>query len=147
MPEYTVFDVTDAHLVAYRPGHTCYGAAMAALEGDEIARMIVADHLTEFGEETVDDFAVGQEVFIETVTLYYVGRVTGRSGPFIHMEDVSWVHWTGRKSTLARMRKFTGFRTGEQRPRTEYVGRWSVSIHSIVSYGPGPWELPKESLT
>lgn len=146
LEEYTPDDVTDAHLLAYRPGQQCYGAGLCALDGDAVARCLVADHLTEFGEEPVDLFKPGETVLIETVTLYYVGRVAERQGPFVVLEDASWVHWTGRKSTLARLKKFTGFKSGENKPRTEYVGRVAVSVASMVSVLPGTWDLPTESI-
>ena len=139
--------LTDYHLYAVLTDPLGPGqAAAAALAGDYPARCAVADYLTELGDQTVTPFEPGKCYLIETVTLYYVGRVTAVAGGFVQMEDASWVHWTGRKSTLCRLKKFKGFGSGETKARTEFVDQVGISLASIVSYLPGDWTLPKESI-
>lgn len=40
--------------------------------------------------------AVGQQVFIRSVTHYHVGRVVGLSGQWIELEDAAWIACTDR---------------------------------------------------
>lgn len=126
------------------------GVAVAALQGDEAAHMAVSDAVE--GEEVsmsqTNPFEVGETYLVETVTLYYVGRVKRIIGAFVEMENASWVHWTGRKSTLAKNKDFahSNFPDDEQKPRTEYVGEYGFSLSSVVGYMRGPWVLPEESL-
>lgn len=144
---YTADDINEAHLNSYgNPTDECYGPAIAALCGDYRARDLMADHLSEYGEVDLELFKEGSTVLIETVTLYYVGRVVRRDGPFVVLEEASWVHWTGRKSTMARLKAFRGFQSSENQPRTEYVGDVAVSVHSMVAVLPGEWKLPTESI-
>lgn len=39
---------------------------------------------------------VGQDVFIRTVTYFYVGEVTGVTADWIHLTGAAWVADTGR---------------------------------------------------
>ncbi len=91
-------------------------------------------------------FAVGQEWLLQTLTLYWVGRVKDLGIGWVLLEESSWVHWTGRLGVLAKNRKFTGAAFGSRKPRTEYVGDVLVSTDAIVSAIPGPWGLPGESV-
>lgn len=43
-------------------------------------------------------FAVGENIFVRTVTHYQVGKVTGFGADFIVLTEVSWVADTGRFS-------------------------------------------------
>ena len=121
------------------------GAGVAALLGDAAAAMGVEDYARENWEADMVPFETGEEVLICTQTLYYVGRVVEVRGVFVRLEHASWVHWTGRLSTLLRSRKFTGFPPDQQSPRTEYVGEVWVSLAGYVSHYPGPWTLPEKS--
>jgi hypothetical protein len=141
-----IVDDHDLHrLVCSEP--TVSGAATAALWGDHAALAACEDYLTEFGGRIVIPFEVGNTYFIETQTLYYVGRVKEIVGAFVVLEDASWVHWTGRKSVMAKHKSFAKKHfVGAQSPRTEYVGDYVVSLSGIIGFIPGGWELPKESI-
>lgn len=89
---------------------------------------------------------VGEEVLVETQTLYYVGRVAEIGIGWTRLEEASWVHWTGRLSVLHKIRNFTGNGFGTRKPRTEYVGTKIIYHDALVSHSPGPWKLPKESV-
>lgn len=126
------------------------GVAVAAIQGDHAAHMAATDAVE--GEEVTMSqlcpFEVGETYLVETVTLYYVGRVKRIVGAFVEMEDASWVHWTGRKSKLTKVKDFAhkNFTSSEQKPRTEYVGEYGFNLSSVVGYVPGPWKLPEASL-
>lgn len=124
--------------------HLWSAGFLGGLAGDAAARCAAADFHEE--RDPMTPFEVGQCYLIQTVTLYYVGRVAKVQGGFVELEDASWVHWTGRLSTLTRKFAFTGFPSNEQRPRTEYVGRAGISLAAVVTYLPGEWDLPKESV-
>lgn len=122
------------------------GQAESALEGCETARSACADFLEE-QELNVVPFAVGERHLIQTETLYWVGEIVEVAGGFLVLENASWVHWTGRMSSLVRNKSFANKKWTGQRPRTEYVGRVIVSLSKIVNSIPGQWELPEESIT
>lgn len=124
------------------------GAGIRALSGDDTARLAVWDYATEHWEADMCPFEVGQTYLIQTVTLYYVGRVKRIVGAFVELEEASWVHWTGRISTLCKGGKFSGFGSGDAKPRTEYLGDRVVGINlgSVVDYIEGPFELPTKSI-
>jgi hypothetical protein len=116
--------------------------------GDEIARdYAVPDYLEEQGRNMVP-FAVGEKHLIQTETLYWIGEIVSVTGGFLVLKDASWVHWTGRLSSLVRALSFTDRKnwTG-QRPRTEYVGDGViVSLSKIVNSIRKDWALPTESV-
>lgn len=116
------------------------------LIGDGTAPYPLQDYCEENGVN-LHPFEVGKCYFIEQQTLYYVGRVT-RVGPcWIEMEDCSWVHWTGRKSTLFAAKSFCHKDFGSDRkPRTEYEG--TKIIFTTSTSAANLWEgpLPKQSI-
>lgn len=121
------------------------GVAIAALSGDPVAAFAVADWIEEQGESMYHPFETDKMYLIETVTLYYVGRVVKQNAAWLWLgEDTSWVHWTGRLSTLIREQSFTSPRHGTRLPRIEPCGPKFVSVASIVSASPWTGELPKE---
>lgn len=142
-------EVADHWLIAATTGSPdIAGVAVAALMGDDAARGAVWDYASEQWGADVNPFDVGKTYLIQTVTLYYVGRVSRIVGAFVELEGASWVHWTGRLSTLCRMLKFTDFPGGHRKPRTEYIGRpTGINMGSVVSYVAGDFVLPAESLT
>ena len=121
------------------------GPAAAALDGCPTASMACADYLEE-QERHVVPFAVGERHLIQTETLYWVGEIVEVCGGFLVLERASWVHWTGRLSTLVRNLSFANRKWTGNRPRTEYVGRVIVSLSKVVSSVPGGWDLPDESI-
>ena len=66
-------------------------------------------------------FEVGNVYLFQTVTLYFVGCVTKVEPCWIYLEHASWVHRTGRLSTLmSKGRGREHYRVNP--PRTEYIG-------------------------
>lgn len=117
------------------------------LAGDDLAGPALADYCEEHGV-TLHPFKVGKSYFFEQQTLYYVGRVVEVGPCWVLLEQASWVHWTGRKSTLFRRRSFAhqGWPAGERMPRTEYLGEWIIFTTSTSGAAPWLGELPTESI-
>lgn len=80
-------------------------------------------------------FVVGSSYFIRTVTYHQVGRVAAIDGPFLILEDASWVADSGRF-----MQAIKDGNLNEVEP----VGDAIVSVGSIVDAFPWVHELPKE---
>ena len=117
------------------------------LLGDDLSAATLLDIHEETGMN-LHPFEVGKCYFIEQQTLYYVGRVVEVGICWIKLEDCSWVHWTGRRSTLFRNQSFAhkGFPEGDRKPRTEYEGEKIIFTTSTSAAAPFHGELPKESL-
>ena len=111
-----------------------------AAAGDDVAARAVMDLIEEEGIDVVP-FEVGKAYLIQTVTLYYVGRVVEASPCWLRLDRCSWVHRTGRVSTLHKRKSFVhaGWPTGELRPRTEYVGDKILSLGCVI--GAEPWPV------
>lgn len=126
-----------------------------------VALAIAADDLEEQGQNDESEFLrqevnvlkfpgkVGESWLICTVTLYYVGRIAENGLGFVRLEDASWVHWTGRLSTLLSVQKFRDKDFGTRTPRVEPCGKNGqqiaiIATNSIVSAYPWSGELPKE---
>lgn len=139
--------ITDTHLFALGATWEALGVGVAALLGGDAARCAAVDYFEEHGEAWMNPFQVGETYLIQTVTLYYVGRVRRNVGAFVELEDASWVHWTGRLSRLVEFGRFdhAGWPDGEARPRTEYVGVVGVNLAAIVAYLPGDFALTRNS--
>ncbi len=91
-------------------------------------------------------FEVGNCYFICTVTLYYCGRVKAKGPGWLLLERASWIHWTGRLSTIIKRKQFTGL-PGNRRPRVEPCGDVGLGTTAIVSWYPWPeGELPTEPI-
>src|SRR5262249_31261950 len=97
-------------------------------------------------------FKIGKAYFICTVTLYYVGRVAEKGLGWLRMEEASWVHWTGRLSTLLKRQSFTYRDLSSRKPKVEPCGpdedgngsgHVGITTGSIVSWYPWSGELPK----
>jgi len=70
-------------------------------------------------------------------------------GGWIVLKNASWVHWTGRLSTLCSRMTFAskGWPAGHPRPRTEYVGDGvRISLSKVVDSICKDWHLPSESV-
>lgn len=119
------------------------GLAEAALEGDDVAERGLIDFLQE-EDVCVNPFKVGKKYLVCTVTMYYVGRVKAVGFGTVDLEEASWVHWTGRLSELCKTLDFRKLKS--RKPRTEYIGDWSLLLSSIVGYKEGDWALPLESI-
>ena len=140
-PETILFSLIEK----YPKNETTYQLASSILSGncDDFTEYALADVSEEKGY-TMSPFKTGKSYLICTVTLYYVGEVEDSLLGFVILKDASWVHWTGRLSTLLKNKSFTGQTT--RKPRTEYCGEVILSIGSIVSAYPWNAHLPKESI-
>lgn len=129
----------------------CYpqhAALLTEAVTDDLSARAVLDLIEEEGL-TVHPFKVGEAYLIQTVTLYFVGRVVEVSPCWVRLDRASWVHWTGRLGTLMAKKTFAkkAFPDDEAKPRTEYVGDWLLSLAAVVGAGPLPVSaLPTESI-
>ena len=120
----------------------------AMTQGDALAAAAMEDMREEGQMES--PFEEGQSYLVCLNTLYYLGRVTKVRLGWIRMDGASWVHWTGRLSTLMSRQSLAvkGWPEGHRRPRTEFVGPvfLFVGTNGAAAY---PWtgELPTESIT
>ncbi len=89
-------------------------------------------------------FEIGKSYLICEVTLYYIGRVTDKGMGWLLLEQASWVHWTGRLSTLFKNQKF--IQQGNRKSRVEPCGVVGLSTGAIVSWYPWSGELPTEPI-
>lgn len=119
-----------------------------ALNGDPLAMRAVLD-IVEEGGITMNPFQVGKAYYIETLTLYYIGIVEEAHPTYIKMRQVSWIHWTGRKSVTFKHKKFDKklYNSNETKPRTEYMGDFNLSLGGINGWEEWPIEnVPTESI-
>lgn len=121
-------------------------AAIAAASGDHLAALAVADWLEEEGQHVKCPFKVGKSYLICTVTLYYVGRVVEADLGWVRLEEASWVHWTGRLSTLLSRQSFTHRDLAGRKPRVEPCGEAIVALGAVVSAYPWSGPLPSEAI-
>lgn len=123
------------------------GLGNAALLFDVNAMYALADELESRGL-LMQPFEVGKTYMVMTVTLYWIGRVKAINGPFVHFEEASWVHWTGRLAELCEKMEFTSQR--ERPPRTEFVDEVIVNMGHIAAAIPEregkPWNCPTTSI-
>ncbi len=91
-------------------------------------------------------FENGSSYLLCTMTLYYVGRVAARGVGWVRLEQASWIHWTGRLSTLLKRQSFTHKDLAQRRPRVEPCGEVIVNTASIVSAYPWSGPLPTEPI-
>ncbi len=132
------------------PAESYEMARQAAKQGDPLARLAQADAWCDAADGSLSPYVTGQSYLIETISLYYVGRVVRQGPGWVILDGASWVHWTGRKSVLIKYGADPSrFPAGSRRrPRTEYVGD-GVIVH-VGSQGAAaiPWRhpLPAESI-
>lgn len=95
--------------------------------------------LREKGQEVVElsdlDSLIGQSWFIRTVTYFLVGRVTKRVGPFLLLEEASWVADTGRFMEAIKNGTLS---------EVEPVGPALVNVSAVVDMFPWAHELPTD---
>lgn len=91
-------------------------------------------------------FEVGKSYLFCQVTLYYVGRVVEMGLGWVKLQDASWVHWTGRLSTLLKVQSFTNAQMKSRTPRVEPCGEVVLATSALVSAYPWRGELPKEPI-
>lgn len=133
-----------AELVAEPEQQVIYDALMC----DPLAVLATMDMAQE--NSLMHPFEVGKAYYIETNTLYYAGRVVAVSACWVHLEDASWLVRTGRKSTTMATKSLDKgkFAASVPKPKTEFVGSWTISIGAIAGFCEWPVEsLPKESIS
>lgn len=125
-------------------------ARQAARQGDPLASAALADAWRDGEDGSLSPYVTGQAYLIETISLYYVGRVVRQGPGWVILDRASWVHWTGRKSVLIRcgfdLRQFPN--ETRRRPRTEYVGDGVIVHHGAQGVAGIPWRhaLPEHSI-
>lgn len=82
----------------------------------------------------MEELAVGQKLFIRTVTFHYVGQVDKLTSEFVYLSDASWVADSGRFHTALK----TGT-LNEVEPMTFGA---AVNRSSIVDFSPWVHALP-----
>lgn len=107
----------------------------------EAINLLEQVHIGEREENEYEgEFEIGKNYFIQTVTMYYVGKLTAVEAIGIHvflkLKKASWIADTGRFHTALKNGNFE-----EVEP---YVNDVCVSVGAIVSYTPWHFELPKE---
>lgn len=81
-------------------------------------------------------FAVGEQVFVRTVTNYLTGRVVREQAGFVFLEDAAWIADTGRFHDALS--------TGEFSEIEPCPGIVRVNLGSIVDVFEWKHPLPKE---
>jgi hypothetical protein len=89
----------------------------------------------------MNPFKVGDQAFLVSQTLYYVGTVEAYEFGWIKLKDASWVHATGRLSDLMRTGVFD-----PQRARVEPVGDVFVFTANLIAAYPFPFPLPTQAI-
>ena len=122
----------------------CGGIVLDAIACDGVAVAGVLDLIEE--EQLMNHpIEVGCYYLFQTVTLYFAGRVTSVEPCWVHLEDASWVHRTGRLSTLLK-HGFDRSKFNVNPPRTEYVGAYTIAVSSLIGFMRLPGSPPKESI-
>lgn len=136
---YTVMDQLQAE-----GKYSAVGLLSGAVCQDPTAGRIALDI---FEEENImhAPWKVGQKWIIKLVTLYYVGEITEVGFGWVRMSGASWIHWTGRLSTLMKEQTFY-FESDQRKPRTEYVGDVVVFITAGAAAYPWTGTLPTASI-
>lgn len=81
-------------------------------------------------------FKPGTAWLFRTVTHIEVGRVKRVIGPFVELEEASWIADTGRYHDCLKSGVFS-----EVEPYPIYTG---VNTASLINYAPWPHDLPRE---
>lgn len=89
-------------------------------------------------------FEVGKSYIFCTVTLYYIGQVAEMGIGWVRLEQASWIHWTGRLSTLLKGQKFTW--RGGRTPRVEPCGEVILGTAPLVAVYPWHGDLPTQPI-
>lgn len=85
-------------------------------------------------------FKVGDKVFIRTLTMYHLGRISAIGSGFLTLEDASWVQDTGE-----RLYKFLqGGVTNSA--EIEPSGTTHVNLRNVIDIMEWKHELPKEPI-
>ena len=97
----------------------------------------IKDQLTE--EESIClvnyDEMIGGKSFFRTVTYHLVGKVVGRMGDFLWLENASWVADSGRFMQAIK---------NGQLKEVEPVGSCGVNLKAVTDFFPWKHPLPKE---
>ena len=99
---------------------------------DKIKDMVGEDDAIELS--CYDDL-VGKKWFFRTVTYHLVGKVVGRFGSFLRLENASWVADSGRFMDAIKKGSLS---------EVEPVGDANINLYSITDFFPWKHKLPKE---
>lgn len=101
-------------------------------QGIEISKLLTGD------ESCVSAFPepVGQNIFVRTVTMYYLGRIKTVCGQWLTLEDASWVPDTGRFADFLKDGK-----ANEVEPFQKDV---HISLSSVIDVTRFDHRLPRE---
>lgn len=81
-------------------------------------------------------FAIGDSVFIRTVTHHQTGRISGIGSDWIKLDDAAWIADDGKFSTALKTGVFN---------EVEPVPNWClVGRGAIIDMHPWPHALPRE---
>lgn len=106
----------------------------------EIVKALLLDSNNE-SEGTSFPYNVGDKVFIQTMTLYFLGRVKEIKNGFVLLEDSSWVQDTGVRLSEFIKNGYTS--ASEIEPMTK--GN-AVQIINIINCIPWDHDLPKKAI-
>jgi hypothetical protein len=115
------------------------GCAQAVLAGDRTAVEPFFDLISDQeGVQLMDDFQVGDQVFLQTVTDYYTGRIVKLTLTTASLDLAAWIPETGRRAD--------SMISGEFDEIEPYPAEWilRVSLASLVSAVLWPHKLPRE---
>lgn len=90
------------------------------------------------GENCVTDFpvAIGEKVFMRTVTMYYLGKIKAVCGKFVTLTDASWVPDTGR---------FYDFlKNGKANEVEPFIDEVHIPLDSLIDVTKWSHALPRE---
>jgi hypothetical protein len=88
-------------------------------------------------EECVQQFQVGQKVFVRTVTNYLTGEIVSVNGDFVNLKDAAWIADTGRYADALKSGDFS-----EVEPYPENMQPF-FNMQSVVDGGFIEFDLPK----
>jgi len=86
--------------------------------------------------ETEFPYAVGEKVFIRTVTLYYTGKIKKISAGFVTLETAAWIADTGRFHDFLK--------SGSANEVEPFVNDASIPIGSMIDVTLWDGELPRK---
>lgn len=100
-------------------------------QGIELAKLLEGEINTQHFPE-----AVGENIFIRAVTLYYLGKIKKVCGQFVTLEEASWIPDTGR---------FYDFlKEGKANEVEPFINDVHIPVGSIIDITKWTHKLPKE---
>ena len=90
------------------------------------------------GDSCVTTFpeSVGTNVFIRTVTMYYLGRIKKICGEWVTLEEASWIADTGRFNDFLK--------SGKANEVEPFVNEVHIPLGSLIDVTKFDHKLPRE---